>query len=77
MQSLESPLEVREAQIMELESMLAGISAYIEALESLVSSLEPLLPQARRAELQVVEASAGANVIESRVHMLEQVTARS
>ena len=77
MQSLASPLEVCEARIRELESMFAGMSSYVEALDSRVSSLEPLLPQAQHAELQVVEALAGANAIEARVSMLEQVTARA
>jgi hypothetical protein len=44
MQSLASPLEVFEAHILGLESLLASISSYIEALESRVPSLEPLLP---------------------------------
>jgi hypothetical protein len=57
--------------------MFAGMSSYIEALESSVSSLEPLLSQAQRAELQVVEALAGANAIEARVSLLEQVTAHA
>ena len=77
MQSLASPLEVCEARIRELESMFAGMSSYVEALDSRVSSLEPLLRQAQRAELQVVEPLAGANAIEARVSMLEQVTARA
>jgi hypothetical protein len=77
MQSLASPLEVCEALIRELELMIASMSSYMEALESRVSSLEPLLPQAQRAELQVVEALAGANTIEARVSLLEQVTARA
>jgi hypothetical protein len=68
---------VCEALIRELESLLAGMSLYIEALESHVSSLEPLLPQAQRAELQVFEALAGANAIEARVSLLEQVTAHA
>jgi hypothetical protein len=50
--------------------MFAGMSSYIEALESRVSSLEPLLPQAQRAELQVVEALARANSIEARVSLV-------
>jgi hypothetical protein len=57
--------------------MFASMSSYMEALESRVSSLEPLLPQAQRAELQVVEALDGANAIEARVSLLEQVTARA
>jgi hypothetical protein len=65
MQSLASPFEVCEARIRELESMVASMSSYMEALESRVSSLEPLLPQAQRAELQVVEALAGANAIKA------------
>jgi hypothetical protein len=77
MQSLASPLEVCEARIRELESLFASMSSYMEALESRVSSLEPLLPQAQRAELQVVEALAGANAIEARMSLLEQVTARA
>jgi hypothetical protein len=77
MQSLASPSVVCEARIRELESLFASMSSYIEALESRVSSLEPLLPQAQRAELQVVEALAGANDIEARVSLLEQVTARA
>jgi hypothetical protein len=77
MQSLSSPLEVCEARIRELESLFASMSSYMEALESRVSSLEPLLPQAQRAELQVVEALAMANAIEARVSLLEQVTARA
>jgi hypothetical protein len=72
MQSLASPLEVCEALIRDLESMFAGMSSYIEALESRVSSLETLLPQAQRAELQVVEALAGANAIEARLSLLEK-----
>jgi hypothetical protein len=35
------------------------------------------LPQAQRAELQVIEALAEANAIEARVSLLEQVTARA
>jgi hypothetical protein len=77
MQSLASPLEVCEARIRERESIFDGMSSYIELLESCVSSLEPLLPQAQRAELQVFEALAGANAIEARVSLLEQVTARA
>jgi hypothetical protein len=59
MQSLVSQLVFFEARIRELESMFAGRSSYVEALESCVLSLDPLLPQAQRAELQVVEALAG------------------
>jgi hypothetical protein len=50
---------------------------YIEVLESRVSSLEPLLTQAQRAELQAVEALVGANEIKARVSLMEQVTARA
>jgi hypothetical protein len=53
------------------------MSSYIGALESRVSSLEPLLPEAQRAELQVVEALSGANAIEARMSLLEQVTAHA
>jgi hypothetical protein len=77
MQSLVSPLEVFEARIRELEAMFANLSSYTATLESRISTLEPLLPQAQRAELQVFEALAGANAIEARVSMLEQVTARA
>jgi hypothetical protein len=77
MQSLASPLEVCEAQIRELESMFSGMPSYIKALESRVSSLEPLFPQAQREELQVFEALAGANAIEARVSLLEHVTAHA
>jgi hypothetical protein len=67
--------EVREmrfrAGVRGVESLFACISSYIEGLESRVSSLESLLPQAQRAELQVVEALAGANAIEARVSLLE------
>jgi hypothetical protein len=35
------------------------------------------LTQAQRAELQVVEALAGANAIEARVSLLERVTAHA
>jgi hypothetical protein len=77
MQSLDSPLEVCEARIRKLESLFASMSSYIEALESRVSSLEPLLPQAQRAELQIVETLAGPNAIEARVSLLEQVTAHA
>jgi hypothetical protein len=54
--------------------MFAGMSSHLEALESRVSSLAPLLPQAHRAVLQVFEALAVANAIEDRVYLLEQVT---
>jgi hypothetical protein len=57
--------------------MFVGVSSNVEALESCVSSLEPLLPQAQRAELQVVDALAGAKAIEARVSLLEQVTAHA
>jgi hypothetical protein len=57
--------------------MFAGMSSYIEALESRVSNLEPLLPQTQLAELQVVETLAGANAIKARVSVLEQVTAHA
>jgi hypothetical protein len=76
-QCLASPMEVLEARIRELEAMFADLSAYTATLESRVSILEPFLPQAQRAELQVVEALAGANAIEARVSLLEQVTARA
>jgi hypothetical protein len=76
-QNLASPLEVSEARIRDLEVMFADLSAYTATLESRISILEPLLPQAQRAELQVVEAVAGANAIEARVSILEQVTARA
>jgi hypothetical protein len=75
MQSPASPLEVCEARIRDLESLFSSMSSYTEALESRVSILEPLFPQAQRAELQVVEALAGANAIEARVSLLEQVIA--
>jgi hypothetical protein len=76
-ESLASPLEVCEARILELESLFASISSYIEALESRVSILGPLLPKTQRAELQVVEALAVDNAIEASVSLLEQVTARA
>jgi hypothetical protein len=77
MQSLASPLEVFEAGIRELEVMFADLSSYTGTLESRIIILEPLLPEAQRAELQVVEALAVANAIESLVSMLEQVIARA
>jgi hypothetical protein len=70
-------MEVLEARIRELEAMFADLSAYTATLESRVSILVPLLLQAQRAELQVVEALAGANTIKVRVSPLEQVTARA
>jgi hypothetical protein len=57
--------------------MFVDLYSYTATLESRISILEPLLPQAQRAELQVVEALAGSNVIETRVSVLEQVTARA
>jgi hypothetical protein len=64
-------------RIRELEAMFSDLSSYTATLESLISILEPLLPQAQRAELQVIEALAGANAIEPRVPLLEQVTAHA
>jgi hypothetical protein len=57
--------------------MFEDLSSYTATLEFCISNLEPLMLQAQRAELQVVEAIAGANVIETRVSMLEQVTERA
>jgi hypothetical protein len=77
MQSLDSPFEVCVALIRELEAMFAHLSSYTATLESHISNFESLLPQAQRAELQVVEDLARANDIETRVYVLEQVTTRA
>jgi hypothetical protein len=76
-QCLAPPMEVLEARIRELEAMFADLSAYTATLEYRISILEHILPQTQRGELQVVEALAGANTIESRLSLLEQVTARA
>jgi hypothetical protein len=70
-------MQVLEARIRELEAMFADLPSYAATLESRIFILEPSLPQAQRAELKVFEALAGANAIEDRVCMLEQVTARA